>query len=208
MTPQMVWQPIVRLHDQALLGYEALARFEGSSPTEVFQALAADETAQAALDAACLHAALRDPPAQGQLFLNVTPATIRRQGWPAMPQELQARVVIELPEADGWNPEQLPKRGQWALDDMGAGVHELTRLFMVPWTYLKLDRSLITQAANPAIGTLIQALRRQAHQRQGSLIAEGIETAEQLALARALDIPYGQGYFLGRPAPRPVALPS
>lgn len=209
MTPQMmVWQPIVRLHDQALLGYEALARFDGSSPTEVFQSLADDEPAQAALDAQCLHQALGDPPAQGQLFLNVTPATIRRQGWPAIPQELQARVVIELPEGGGWEPPQLPPWGRWALDDVGAGVHELVRLFGVPWTYLKLDRSLITQAANPAIRTLIQALHRQAHQRQGALIAEGIETREQADYAQALGVAYGQGYFLGRPAPRTVALPS
>ncbi len=86
------------------------------------------------------------------------------------------------------------------LDDFGTGYSSLSYLHRFPIDTLKIDRSFVSRmgfgndnsAIVRAITTLAQSLNM-------NVIAEGIETAEQLIQLRALQCKYGQGYFFSRP---------
>ncbi|MGW4061636.1 sensor domain-containing protein [Amycolatopsis sp. NPDC004747] len=89
-----------------------------------------------------------------------------------------------------------------AIDDFGTGYSSLAQLRRLTLDTLKIDRSFITGIAESrdaeAIVTSIIAM---AHAVDLTVIAEGVESAEQLELLRALGCDQAQGYHLGRPAP-------
>lgn len=86
------------------------------------------------------------------------------------------------------------------IDDFGTGYSSLSCLKLLPLTGLKLDRSFIMNfedaSANPAIIHAVVALA--GHLRL-KVVAEGVETKDQLAGVLALECNHGQGYYFGRP---------
>lgn len=199
----IVWQPIIRLADQAVVGHEALARFHGLSPGDAF-AWAVQQGPEAvwALDARCVTAALAQAPATGWLFVNLHALTVQRQRWPTVPAAVASRIVWELPETPGWTPAMIPPTWAVALDDVGVGHAELVRVHQVPWHFLKLDRALVAQSVHEtALRTMVQALVALAAPPRRYVIAEGIETAAEAEAMRTLGVTYGQGFYWGRPQP-------
>lgn len=95
------------------------------------------------------------------------------------------------------------------LDDFGTGYSSLSHLQRLPITYLKVDQSFVRRLGSEddalAIVKTIVAL---AHQLGRKVIAEGVETAEHLAILRSLGCEYGQGYLFAKalPADQVVAL--
>jgi diguanylate cyclase (GGDEF)-like protein/PAS domain S-box-containing protein len=92
-----------------------------------------------------------------------------------------------------------------ALDDFGTGYSSLSYLRRFPIDILKIDKSFVDGVATSAedravIGAIVQ-LGQTLHL---DLVAEGIETPEELAALEALGVHHGQGYLLGRPAPVPA----
>lgn len=84
-----------------------------------------------------------------------------------------------------------------SIDDFGTGYSSLAQRAAIPATELKLDKSLIQ---DPAVSIeLLRAVVETAHEQGLRVVAEGIETDEHLALARALGCDRGQGYLFGRP---------
>lgn len=202
----IVWQPIVNLKTSQILGYEALARFSDRSPLEAF-ASAGDPKAQIALDHRCTREALTRPPDAGLIFLNVTPATVQAGQWPCLPDRLRHRVVWELPEAGGWQPAMIPGDYTVALDDVGSGFAELVRVAQVPWRFLKIDASLVADVGTyETHRALIRDLVARARERQGAVIAEGIEATQDAAALAGLGVTYGQGYLWGYPQRDPSSL--
>jgi diguanylate cyclase (GGDEF)-like protein/PAS domain S-box-containing protein len=94
-----------------------------------------------------------------------------------------------------------------AIDDFGTGWSSLGALQRYPVDVLKLDRSLVAPAAEsePA-AALARAVVEMAQALGLDVVAEGIETDEQLAAMRALGCPHGQGYVFARPMPLDEAL--
>ena len=94
-----------------------------------------------------------------------------------------------------------------AIDDFGTGHSSLARLADLPVDQVKIDRSFIVAAAaqsghtRTAGTTMLDLLVTLAERLQLDLIAEGIETTDQLEVARDAGCTYGQGFLLGRPAP-------
>lgn len=88
-----------------------------------------------------------------------------------------------------------------ALDDFGAGHASLTQLKRLHGTEVKLDRSLVADRSEAASQRMAQAIAL-AHRSGIRVVAEGIETADDLRRARDLGCDRGQGYLLGRPMPR------
>jgi EAL domain-containing protein (putative c-di-GMP-specific phosphodiesterase class I) len=87
-----------------------------------------------------------------------------------------------------------------ALDDFGTGYSSLARLARLPLTGIKLDRSFVSRAADARDRRIIEAALSIGRAAELDVVAEGVETTEQLALLRDCGCRYVQGYLLGRPA--------
>jgi len=88
------------------------------------------------------------------------------------------------------------------VDDFGTGYSSLSQLQRLKMDVLKVDRAFTTELANSKEGKVFfQAIVSMAHALGMSVVAEGVETAEQLAILRGLDCNEVQGYFIARPMP-------
>lgn len=91
---------------------------------------------------------------------------------------------------------------RFAIDDFGMGYSNLGRLKALAFETLKIDRSLITGVGeDPASESLVQTILDMAKAIDADVVAEGIETAEQLAFLRETDCGYYQGYYGSKPMP-------
>lgn len=119
------------------------------------------------------------------------------------------RIVIEITETAGISEvdnvidhlQCLKKRGiKIALDDFGTGYSSLNYLKKFPIDIVKLDRSFISAITEEGVDTLlIKNILTMAHDLSYEVIAEGIETEDQLDYLRRYTCEAGQGYLLSRP---------
>jgi EAL domain-containing protein (putative c-di-GMP-specific phosphodiesterase class I) len=100
--------------------------------------------------------------------------------------------------------EEISRLGvEFYLDDFGTGYSSLSILHTLPFTTIKLDRSFVSNLDNELESpTTIQAIVMLAKNGGVKLVAEGIETYEQMCHLRELDCEYGQGYFFSKPQPK------
>jgi EAL domain-containing protein (putative c-di-GMP-specific phosphodiesterase class I) len=209
-----VFQPVVALASGHLVGYEALSRFTDSpkrSP-EAWFAQAHGCGLGPDLEAAAIHAALQPVgrPLGTHLALNVSPSALTSSPViKALPREL-AGIVIEITEHEFVSEDddladalaELRDRGaRIALDDAGAGYAGLSQVMRLRPDIVKLDRNL-TKAihADPARMALVESFVRFARRTGAVVCAEGIESLDDLAVLGDLDVQWGQGYALARPA--------
>jgi len=95
---------------------------------------------------------------------------------------------------------------QLSIDDFGTGYSSLARLHQLPIDTLKIDRSFVNEIGNDGESlAIIRAIMTLAHSLDMDVIAEGIETQEQLSRLRSLNCEYGQGYFFSRPVDNKAA---
>ncbi|OBQ69892.1 putative bifunctional diguanylate cyclase/phosphodiesterase [Mesorhizobium erdmanii] len=123
-----------------------------------------------------------------------------------------AQFIIEITEtvATAATPEILRRlealRGlgfHIALDDFGTGHCGFNYLKTLPIDSIKIDRSYISSLAHDQVAQIfVSALAQIARIQDVTIVAEGVETQEEFALAQAAGCNRFQGYFLGRPAPR------
>jgi diguanylate cyclase (GGDEF)-like protein len=214
----MVVQPIVDWRTGKVHAYEALARFQTrgtSSPLHWF-ALADEFGLREDLEIACLEAALElldYVPAGARLSVNLSGPVLmgeRAQRILASRADVSALIVEVTEEALVHRDaalksaiEPLLARGaHFAVDDMGAGYSGLGQVTALHPTYLKLDRSLVREIdKDPDRAALLRALAGYSEHTGALMVAEGVETAEELDAIADLGIPLIQGYYLGRPAP-------
>lgn len=148
----------------------------------------------------------------GHVAINVSPLQLRRAGfldwvlsissswseWGAALQlELTESAILAEPAAMVEPMNALAAADVlFALDDFGMGYSSFDLLMQVPASYLKIDRSFIARMLeNPKAATLVEVLVRLAHQMELQAIAEGVETASQLARLQALGCDIGQGHY-------------
>jgi len=219
----MVAQAIVDIRTNTIHGYEALARFAGSgpgvSPLHWFS-LAERLGERTTLELACLRRALElfaVRPAGKLLSLNLSAptlldprtATIIAGANGARSNDLDG-LIVEITEETLVNAEldlesviaPLRARGAClAVDDMGAGYSGLRQITSVRPAYLKLDRSLIAGIdGDEERAALVGALATYSNKVGSLLVAEGVETEEELSVVRALGVPLVQGFYFSRPA--------
>ena len=99
------------------------------------------------------------------------------------------------------------KRGGFgiAFDDYGTGYASLVHLRDLPADSLKIDRSFVAGLpSDERCTTIVRAIVTLAHMLGKRVVAEGIETEAQRAFLQRLGCDLGQGYLIGRPAPRPA----
>ena len=223
-----VFQPIFDLRTGQPRGYEGLIRPEPGSgfadPGELFAAAeAVGRTVE--LDLACMTAAVSSFAAAqlpGSLTLNISPRTLESDDFSvrALLQLLTrhaldpSRVVLELTERETVDDMERLVRAveacraagmRLAADDVGAGNAGLRLLSQLRFDIVKIDLSLVQGGAVRATSQEVVRTLKDLADRWGALvIAEGVETPEQLEFVRSLGIRAGQGYLLGRPSDQPT----
>ncbi len=212
---EMVFQPIADLHTGRIRGVEALARFhqEPRRPPNVWFDEAASVSRGNQLELAAVGAAvgaLEHLPEDVFLSVNLSPEAVLDPGLDDLLDSCSAdRLVIEVTEHAPVQdyPALLARldklRGvgaRVAVDDAGAGFAGLQHVLRLRPEILKLDIALTDGIDHdPARRALSTALVSFADEIGAVIVAEGIETREELATLRALGVPWGQGYHLGRP---------
>jgi EAL domain-containing protein (putative c-di-GMP-specific phosphodiesterase class I) len=204
-----------------VVGYEALVRGNPGndrSPAELFAAARAEDLV-AEFDAALREAAVRGFQLNGSgpfaLFLNAAAETLgdAAEQIPATRQT----VVIEITEqALVANPDALLHaltrfRVQgWgvAIDDVGADSRSLALMPLLYPDVIKLDLRRLQERDPADVARIVGAVGAESERRQALVLAEGIDSEEQLAAARAFGATLGQGFLLGEPAPLPGAFPE
>ena len=226
---RLFYQPIVALGSGQLAGFEALIRWQHPqrgmvSPLEFIPVT--EETGLIVpigtwvLRVACqqLHTWQRQFPNHPPLSMSVNLSTkqfmqgdlaecvkcvLRETGIDAsnLKLEITETVLMEHTSSVTSMLHRLGALGlQLSLDDFGTGYSSLSYLHRFPLQILKIDRSFVgsmkTDSKNAEIVRTIISLARNLGM---SVVAEGVETAEQLAALRALQCDYGQGYFFAKP---------
>ena len=86
------------------------------------------------------------------------------------------------------------------MDDFGTGHSSLSCLHQFPIDFLKIDQAFVkTIKRNRDYAAVVQAITTLAHNLDVRVVAEGIETSDQLAQLIALDCDFGQGYYFAKP---------
>jgi diguanylate cyclase (GGDEF)-like protein/PAS domain S-box-containing protein len=215
-----VFQPIVELDTGCVVAYEALARGPEGPLERPDLLFAAARTAGrlAELDEICRTAAFRGAVDRGLLapltvFVNVEPEVLDSAPLDDLlaiadgaPSDL--RIVLEITErALAARPAELLRTVErvrslgWgvAVDDVGADAMSLAFLPLLAPDVVKLDLRLVQERPGPAIAEIMNAVNAYAERSGAVVLAEGIETDEHLATARALGATLGQGWLFGRP---------
>jgi EAL domain-containing protein (putative c-di-GMP-specific phosphodiesterase class I)/CheY-like chemotaxis protein len=215
----VVYQPVFDLMDGRPVGAEALSRFSAAPlrPPDVWFAEAAEVGLDIELEVSAVRLAVRcldrlDPSLV--LGVNVSPATCRSSELPDVLETVPAdRVLLEITEhAPVDDYEELasalaPLRGRGvrlAIDDTCSGFASLRHVLHLRPDTIKLDITL-TRAieTDTARRLLVEAIVGFAPSVGAEVLAEGIESADQLRVLRDAGVRLGQGYHLGRPGPLP-----
>ncbi|HHW39564.1 MAG TPA: EAL domain-containing protein [Syntrophomonadaceae bacterium] len=227
---RIVFQPVVKLPEGEIYGYEALVRLpEGScfaSPLQLFN-FAAEAGLLYPLERVTREEALRHLglfSLKHKLFLNINPQIINDPRFiPGQTARFVRQynltpenIVFEITE--GMAIKDFPAfrktldhyRSQGyliAIDDFGAGYSNLRTVAELQPDFIKLDMSLVHGVhKKTALQALMETLRTFACKIHSQLIAEGIENEAELMKLVQLGIPFGQGYLLAQPAFPPPML--
>jgi EAL domain-containing protein (putative c-di-GMP-specific phosphodiesterase class I) len=217
------YEPIVDLETRIPLGYEALTRGPESSslrsPDRLF-AQAKEVGLTFELDCLCRQVAFNHAsciPRGKKLFLNCLPASVgdpnlRGDGLLATLEKYELApedLVLEISERESIENfaifremrDSYRELGvQIAVDDAGAGYASLEAIMEIAPDYLKADMTLVRGVdSDPPRREVLNGLSGVANQIGAQVIAEGIETEEELRVVRALGIRFGQGYLFGAP---------
>src|SRR5450432_1243046 len=225
------FQPIVRLSDRGVVGYEALLRWQhpqrGLLLPADFLAVAEDNGAAEQIDWQMFERVFEVAAPllvnNGFIGINLSGrhfrsdvldqqllALLKRHG--IKPEsvriEVTERMLIDNPPAAKRMLEALRRDGMSvALDDFGTGYSSLSYLHQYPLQALKIDRSFIADLTpdNPGgSAAVVRAILAMAGTLGMQVIAEGIETEEQHQALLQLGCEYGQGFLFARPAPAHV----
>jgi len=218
-----VYQPVYSLADGALLGVEALTRFDVEpyrTPDRWFAAAALSGHGTD-LEIAAIEEAVKgtaDLPRDVVLSVNASPATLGDPRLLDVVRATERQLVVEITEHAVVEDYHLLQHTvhdlralgvQIAVDDAGAGISSLRHIVQLAPETIKLDISL-TQGvgSSPLRRALAGALIEFAQRIGAQLIVEGIEEVSDLTTWTALGADAVQGFLVGRPGALPVAANS
>jgi len=215
--PTMVYQPIYRLEDGGIEGVECLARFElepRRPPNEWFDEAAAIGMGVSLESAACQRALRELESLAGDfvIALNCSPQAIIGGQLPAALRSVDAqRIVLEITEHSSvenyaeLRQALVPLRAagvRIAIDDTGAGYASMRHILTIDPDIIKLDISLTRNIhRDRRRRALAGAMLEFARHSGSSIVAEGVESVEELDTLRELGVKEAQGYYLCRPLP-------
>lgn len=212
-----VFQPIVQLSDDVIVGMEALSRFDTSLGLGVEEIFKSVEEAGLGneLELVTLKKALDDylgvmPSAY--IALNASPNLICDDRFKQLlPVDRLGNVIIEVTEHSQAEDNvalnesifQLRSAGaRIAIDDVGAGYSGLLRIAQLQPELLKIDQSLIQGIhCNQNQQAIVSSLVHFARESRCKLLGEGVEVPEDAKALRELGVDLAQGWLYGRPEP-------
>ncbi len=225
----LAYQPIVRTHDGQITGIEALLRWNhpqhGPIPPLTLIPLAEqsdliNEIGGWVLEQACgfFHHLTSETYPGLQLHVNVSPHQLMAREFCRSVEETLAvtgtepgRLALDMTESvyveDGERAlvvlEDLKRIGvRLALDDFGTGYSSLSYLQRFPLDIVKIDRGFTAKLGHdPASGVIVAAVIDLAHALEKTVIAEGVETADQHDRLLTLGCDSCQGHYFARPMP-------
>jgi diguanylate cyclase (GGDEF)-like protein len=228
------FQPILRLSDRRIVGYEALLRWRhpqrGLLEPADFLNVAEDTGMAEQIDWKIFERVFEVTPAllgTGAEFISINLSgrhfrsqtvgadflALLRQYYVAPASiriEVTERTLIENPPLVKSMLESLRRDGlSFALDDFGTGYSSLSYLHQYPLHALKIDRSFISELHSletKGSVAVVRAIQALAESLDMDVIAEGIETDAQYVTLVELGCLYGQGFLFGRPQPASVWL--
>ncbi|HAR44975.1 MAG: hypothetical protein A2X56_02670 [Nitrospirae bacterium GWC2_57_13] len=220
-----IFQPIVDFSRNEIIGYEALTRgpegTEFENPYILFDA-AAESDLLFELDRLCRRKAFQNAkglPSGHKLFINCLPSVVldpefRDDYLKSLLDELQVNpfnIVFEITEREAIeNYELFNKAVKYytdlgfaiAVDDTGAGFSSLETVVELKPQFIKLDISLVRGIERNLLKQeLMKAILSLSTQMQSMVIAEGIETEQELEALKKIGITIGQGFLFARPGP-------
>jgi EAL domain-containing protein (putative c-di-GMP-specific phosphodiesterase class I) len=215
------YEPIVEIDTRRPIGYEALTRGPANgglqTPERLF-AQAKEVGLLFELDCLCRRRAFESSgclPRGAKIFLNCLPAAIgdpslRNEGLRATLEKYQLEpenLVIEISERESIENFAIFRElrdtyhelgVQIAVDDAGAGYSSLQAIMEIAPDYMKADLALVRGIdTDPPRREVVKGLRGVAERIGAEVIAEGIETEEELRVMRELGVRFGQGYLFG-----------
>lgn len=222
----IAFQPQVDLRNGSIVAYEALARWNDPllgkvSPCE-FVPIAEQSALVQVLDRHVFVAALRGAGVwlarHQRISVNVSARSLNSKEFVefilnqiSRCQLKPAQVEIEITETaliENWAKaklmvEMLRTHGvRIVLDDFGVGYSSLSYLVEFPVQKIKFDRSFLERSSEQPTALVMQSITDLTRKMNVELVAEGIETKEQLALLRKIGCFKGQGFLLGKPISR------
>ncbi|MDX6568203.1 MAG: hypothetical protein QOH15_781, partial [Gaiellales bacterium] len=229
----LYYQPIIVLADGSISALEALVRWRHptrgllapgafiaiAEETHVIMELGRLVIARACADAARWNAMLPDAPPIA-VSVNLSPHQLADEGLPAfmatsiaasgirpgqLGLEITETVVLSDDPAHLARLLEIKAMGvRLLLDDFGTGYSSLSHLQKVPLDTLKLDRSFVAGIdQNERDSAIVVATHELARSLDLAVIAEGVETSEQVVRLQEIGCEYVQGYFFARPLDRP-----
>ncbi len=224
----LLYQPIVRLDDATVIGAEALVRMRARDGTLIapraFIHQAESSGLVVPMGAWVIRRALADLHewrARGRdltMSVNVSPAQLRDEGFASFvldaaefarvdPRWLSVEVtetaLLHDPGRSGRELTALSRAGVGiSLDDFGTGYSSLSWLTQFPVNVVKIDKSFTDDVGLDDRKTaIVSAVIQVSHELGFTVVAEGVETAEQRSRLLDLGADRGQGYLFGRPTP-------
>jgi diguanylate cyclase (GGDEF)-like protein/PAS domain S-box-containing protein len=226
------YQPEFRLNGNRLIRFEALARWThpnlGQIPPGKFIPIAEECGLISHLGANIMHKACTEAvrwqsimPYPIQVAVNVSGIQFHREDFveevssillqTGLPNELlQIEITESVVLTSPKNAVEIMNRFHamgvsLVIDNFGIGYSSLSYLPFLPFDALKIDRSFVSNLnSRTDIESMIRTLIMLAHNVGMHVIAEGVETSEQLDLIRAFGAEDVQGFLLGRPTPNPI----
>lgn len=221
---KVVYQPVVDLKTKKIFAYEALVRSKSpdfESPMSLFAA-AVQHSCTGELGRIIRELAIAGCPTH-PLFLNIHPAELNDK-FVVQPDDPIFRhtedVYLEITEGVPLSHFRLCQsilsevrgRGVYlVVDDLGAGYSNLRYIADLHPRIVKLDRDLVAGLrSGTRMFKLVSAIVVLCRELDAMVVAEGIETAEELEAVQEAGARFGQGYLLARPAfpPPPVSWPT
>jgi len=219
----LVFQPILALRDNHISGNEALLRWKHpalgvSTPTELINIIEetglVHEIGDWVIHEACKTAA--SWPKDTRVAVNISPTQLRKAGLLScvvnaltesrlppgcLELEITETALVDDSESVLSNLKALRELGvRIALDDFGTGYSSLTYLRKLSPSCVKIDGSFVRDMlTNSGCASIIKSVIGLSKDLCINVVAEGIETAEQLSFLRNCNCDEGQGYFISKP---------
>lgn len=223
------FQPIVELGSGDPMGWEGLSRGPRGSDLElpiVLFGRAARYGFTEELERACRRQAFVDWRVlgkTGRLFVNTVPATVRDTSFLGRgvldylgPELAPSAVTLEITERQVIENLNLYREAMhsftdlgfsFAIDDVGAGYSGLETVAVLKPAYLKIDIALVRDVHQKKVSQqVVKAILGMGEGLGAKVIAEGIQTREEVEALRDLGVIWGQGYYFARPLD-PYAVP-